>query len=377
MGRLYAAPGPFEAGGVGLGFAQGVCLLLQLGNAGFLRLGLTQRGVGAGSLGLGTLQGTLGPGKFAALAVVSDAGALGGVKQRQHPGHLPGAAGPLGSLAHALGAAFLHGQAAGGVLAVAPDFLLFAQALQLGSQFLALLEEPLGVGVGLLALGAHGGGGFFAHPGVLARQHAAQTLRLVLEVLHLIGGEGLHLLHAAHAGKLAEQFLALPGLAVEQRGELALRQHHAAGEGVEIQPHHVFNALRDVLLRAAAQAGPFAVRVEAVESHLVVGLFAPARAGDAVGLPARLEGQGDAERPFALRNQRVEPGGAEPRRFAVERESHRVEQAGLAAASRPDEREQFEVGKIEVGGLPEGGKPAQGEVQRLHCPPSRTCASAS
>ena len=368
--ELRRAPSPFEAGGVGLGFAQGAGLFFQRGNALLLRLGLRHLLGGEVALRLGAAQDFLGAAQFAGLALGGNPGAFGGVEQRQYPRHLPGAAGAFGPLAHVPGAAFLHVQAPGGVLAAAPDLFLLAQPLHLGLQSLALLHQPLGLGADLFAPVSHLGGGVLADPGVFAGQYAAQALRLVLELLDPVGGDGVHLLNAAQAGQFPQQFLALLGLAVQQRGELALRQHHAAGKGVEVQPHHRHDALRDVLLRAAAQAGPLAVGVEAVEPHLVVGLLAPARAGHAVGLPARLEGERHAQEALALRNQGVEAGGAQPRRFAVEGEGHRVEQTRLAAAGRSHQREQFEVGKVEVGGLPEGREPAQTQAQRLHRVPA-------
>ncbi len=191
------------------------------------------------------------------------------------------------------------------------------------------------------------------------------------------------------AEQVDQDALPLGGLGVQERGELALRQHHALGEllvrqaddvlhgGVDLGGRagehvtHVLCGQSDVKLgEVEAVRERFETRVPRVDGALGV---AADHAAEHIARAGRLEHQAN----LRLGGGRGECVGdraavAPARDGAVEREDHRIEHGRLAGAGRPDEREEVGVGEVDGGRLAKHREPVEIESQRPH-----DCALAS
>jgi hypothetical protein len=164
-------------------------------------------------------------------------------------------------------------------------------------------------------------------------------------------------------------------LGVQERGELALRQHDALAEVVVGQAEQALDRLRDpaVLGQYLGRLARFGQAVRTGDPLQRRGPLADLAAdpaqlpGDHVALVGRLEHQPDGA-PAGGRRERERdhappaPAGDRP----VQREGHRVDDRRLAGTGRADQGEEAGVGEVDPGRRPEGGEPVHVQHDRTH-----------
>ena len=170
MGGLRGASRAPQPGGVGLSLAQRVGPRLQFGNAGLGLPGCSQRRLRCLHRPAGHCLSLYGAAGFLRFPRRRNAGALGGVQQRQHARHPPCPRCSLGPLVHIGRSGFEDAQAARGVLAGGPDALQHAQAVYLPLEPFPRVLQVLGFGFHRFALGPQGPDRRLAHIGVFALQ---------------------------------------------------------------------------------------------------------------------------------------------------------------------------------------------------------------
>ena len=177
-------------------------------------------------------------------------------------------------------------------------------------------------------------------------QHAVSGGDLPGRRLHPTTGDVAACGRRDRAEQADEQVLPLAGVGVEQGGELALGQHHAAGELVEAEAQSASTAsLSRARLR---RPPPRRARGPPPWSTPRCGVRRTTRTG-AWRTPPTVKSKAHPRLVAAQRDDRCHQRAVEAGHAAVEREHHGVDEARLARPGRPGEGEQLGVGEVDLG----------------------------
>ena len=196
-------------------------------------------------------------------------------------------------------------------------------------------------------------------------------IQIAARIATAFAGQFLH----ARVHREAQQFLQdaspLPRIALEEAGELALRQDHRVGERVVVEADEALDGGQHL----ARPRGDW--RREAIDDLVELTRAGRRGAADDARDQERAVAHGEPQRHrhaiAAVRDEVLDAAAAHARHAAVQRERNRVEHRALAGAGRPGDGKQRERRQVERRlRVAEAGEALHVDRQRPHA----SCSSA-